>query len=205
MNRRTRLAFALAALLLAATYVFPLWKISLEAPQYPEGIGLYIWSDAITGVKPNDLENINGLNHYIGMQRIEPDAIPELRLMPWILGGLLALGLVGAAAGRRELLYLWTALFLVAAVAGLVDFYLWAYDYGHHLDPTAAIKVPGMTYQPPLIGSKKLLNFTAHSWPALGGVAAFVSLALGAVLSVATFRRVRQRRAAETHETLQVA
>ena len=203
MNQRARLALALAALLLAATYAFPLWKISLEAPQYPEGIGLYIWSDAITGVEPNDLENINGLNHYIGMQRIEPESIPELRLMPWIFGGLLALGLVGAATGSRRLLYLWTALFFIAAAAGLVDFYLWAYDYGHHLDPTAAIKVPGMTYQPPLIGSKELLNFTAHSWPALGGLAAFVSLGLGGVLSVVEIRRARHVQKAS--KTLQVA
>ena len=187
-----RLAFATAALLLGLAFAFPLWQISLEAPQYPEGIGLLIHLDTITGVKPNDLANINGLNHYIGMQTIEPDAIPELRWMPWIFGGLLALGLAGAASGRRWMLHTWTLLFLVAAVAGLVDFYLWGYDYGHTLDPMAAIKVPGMSYQPPLIGSKALLNFTAHSWPALGGWAAFAALALGLTLSALTLRRPKQ-------------
>ncbi|MCU0650108.1 MAG: hypothetical protein MUF00_19120, partial [Gemmatimonadaceae bacterium] len=58
----------------------------------------------------------------------------------------------------------------------------WQYDYGHNLDvENAPIKVPGMTYQPPLFGTKKLLNFTATSWPAIGGWAAFGALALAIV------------------------
>jgi copper chaperone NosL len=54
-------------------------------------------------------------------------------------------------------------------LAGLIDFYRWGYNYGHNLDPNAAIQVPGMTYQPPLIGYKNLLNFTAYSGPDVGG------------------------------------
>ena len=68
--------------------------------------------------------------------------------------------------GVTELLLLvWIILFVLFAIAGLVDFYLWGYDYGHNLSDDAAIKVPGMTYQPPLIGTKQLLNITASSWP----------------------------------------
>ena len=51
----------------------------------------------------------------------------------------------------------------------MVDFYRWEYNYGHNLDPTAPIRVPGMSYQPPLIGYKQLLNFGAYSIPAAGG------------------------------------
>jgi hypothetical protein len=193
MTTRSRLLLAVASLLRVLMYVFPIWKISLDAPQYPEGIGMSIWIDTVTGEKAHDLQNINGLNHYIGMKTIEPDAIPELKIMPWVIGGLIALGLLGAVTGKRWLLYAWVGVFVVAAVAGLVDFYLWEYDYGHNLDPTAAIQVPGMTYQPPLIGSKKLLNFTATSWPALGGWAAFASMFLG---MVAAFFEVRTAKAA---------
>ena len=60
-------------------------------------------------------------------------------------------------------------LFAAGALAGLADFYRWGYDYGHNLDPEAIIKIPGMSYQPPLIGTKQLLNFQATSWPASGG------------------------------------
>src|SRR5688572_31224379 len=79
MTRRSRLVIAFAALLLLALYVTPLWRIDLHAPQYPEGLGLRIWVNQIAGAEPNDLNSINGLNHYIGMHPIEPDDFPELR------------------------------------------------------------------------------------------------------------------------------
>jgi copper chaperone NosL len=161
-------------------YFVPLWRITLEAPQYPEGLGLQIMLTDVQGVNEFDLRNINNLNHYIGMKRIEPDSIPELRIMPWAIALIIALALAAAATGKRWLLTTWVAVFVLLAVAGLVDFWLWEYDYGHNLDlEHAAIKVPGMSYQPPLIGSKQLLNFKAHSWPDVGGWVAILSLLTG--------------------------
>jgi copper chaperone NosL len=200
MTPKTRITLAAAALLLGLAYVAPLWHIGLDAPQYPEGIGLFIWIDAITGQKPNDLQSINGLNHYIGMKAIVADSIPELRIMPWVVAALIALGLISAGAGRRGLLYGWAAALAVTSAVGLADFWYWGYDYGRDLDPTAAIKIPGLTYQPPVIGSKQLLNFTAHSWPGIGGWAIAAALLAGVVLCVIEFRRagttVALRRAA---------
>jgi copper chaperone NosL len=180
MTKRHRIIAAVAGLALVILYFTPLWKITLEAPQYPEGLGLYITLTDVRGIGEFDLRNINNLNHYIGMKRIEPDAIPELRIMPWAIALIIVLALATAASGKRWVLTTWVFTFLVLAVAGLVDFWLWEYDYGHNLDlETAAIKVPGMSYQPPLIGSKQLLNFKAHSWPAAGGWIAFLSLFAG--------------------------
>jgi copper chaperone NosL len=198
MRPRTRVLLMIASLLMAVAYAAPLWQIGLEAPQYPEGLGMSIWIDTITGQKPNDLNSINNLNHYIGMKAIVPDAIPELRAMPLIVGALIALGLLAAATGKRSLLYVWTVCFALAALGGLADFWIWGYDYGHNLDPTAAIKVPGLSYQPPVIGSKRLLNFTAHSWPGLGGAALAASLLAGVVLSF--LERCRNRRPASQPE-----
>jgi disulfide bond formation protein DsbB len=126
------------------------------------------------------------------MRTIDPASIPELRLMPYILAGAIVAGLLVALVGRRPLLYLWAALFTLGAVAGLGDFWMWGYTYGHDLDPHAAIKVPGMSYQPPVIGSKQLLNFHATSWPGLGGW--ITILVVGAVVTVACleWRRVRR-------------
>ena len=121
LSTRSRSLLAIAALLLAAVYFVPLWSVSLLAPQYPEGLGMRIWINTIAGAKPNDLENINNLNHYIGMKRIIPESIPELRLMPILVGVLLALGLAAAAAGRRALAQLWVGLFLLLSVAGLIE------------------------------------------------------------------------------------
>ena len=189
MRFLSRALVALAVLLIGVAYVRPLWHIALEAPQYPEGLGMYIWADKITGEKPQDLNSINGLNHYIGMKEIVPESIPELRLMPYLLAGLAALGVLVALTGSRKLLLAWVVLFALLAVAGLADFWKWGYEYGHELDPTAAIKVPGMAYQPPVIGSKQLLNFRATSWPALGGLALMASVVLGVAASLLDRRR----------------
>ena len=204
MTTRTRIITALAALSLLLVFAFPIWSVTLEAPQYPEGIGMEIWVNTVKGQSPHDLQNIHGLNHYIGMKPIEPDAIPELQYMPWIIGVLVVLGLAAAASGKRWALYTWVALFLIAAVAGMVDFWLGEYDYGHDLDPNAAIQVPGMSYQPPLIGSKQMLNITAHSWPALGGIITF--LAAGVSVAVAGVEWWRNRSENEvTDETSDTA
>jgi hypothetical protein len=189
MSKLSRVLVAVAGLVLALLYVTPMWRIDLGAPQYPEGLGMRIWVNQIEGAKPNDLQNINGLNHYIGMKAIHPDEIAELRFMPWVVAGLIAGALLVAVVGKRALLFGYTALYAAIAAAGLYDFWKWEYDYGHNLDPTAAIRIPGASYQPPLIGAKKILNFTASSWPDVGGVAAFVSLGLVLLVVVIEWRR----------------
>ena len=191
MRRSTRILILAACLGLAALYRAPLWHIGLKAPQYPEGLGMYIWVDRITGEKPQDLNSINGLNHYIGMKAIVPESIPELRFMPVAVAVLIGCGVLVAAVGRRPLLYLWTTVYGIGAVAGLADFWNWGYRYGHELDPRAAIKIPDMSYQPPLIGSKQLLNFHATSWPALGGWIAILLLLLLVILTCREWQRHR--------------
>ena len=188
MSRSSRLILALVALSMALAYPLPLWHIALKAPQYPEGLGLYIAINRIEGASRHDLSSINNLNHYIGMKVITPEDIPELRFMPYILAGLIGLGLVTALAGRRWLLAAWVGLFAAGALAGLADFYRWTYDYGHNLDPEAIIKIPGMSYQPPLIGGKQLLNFHASSWPASGGWILIAAMLIGTGLLVREFR-----------------
>jgi copper chaperone NosL len=195
MTRTSRLVVALASLLLLAVYVTPLWRIELVAPQYPEGLGLRIWVNQITGLKPNDLNSINGLNHYIGMRAIEPAAIPELQFMPQLLAAAVAAGLMVALVGRRWVLYAWAGLFTLGAAVGLGDFWKWGYEYGHQLDPHAAIKVPGMSYQPPLLGSKQLLNFHATSWPDIGGWIAILALVFVLGAAMLEWRRARAIRA----------
>lgn len=195
MARGTRLLLAGGSLALGLLYLTPLWRIGLRAPQYPEGLGLRIWINRITGAAPQDLESINNLNHYIGMRRIVPESIPELRYLPWILAGLIGAGLLVALLGRRTLLYAWLAVFAAGAVAGLGDLWKWGYDYGHQLDPRAIIQIPGMSYQPPLIGGKQLLNFHASSWPGTGGWIAIAVLLL--TLWIAIAERRRDRRIAE--------
>jgi len=185
MSRLSRTLTGIGALLLAALYVVPLWSIQLFAPQYPEGLGMRIRLTTVVGDRPNDLNTINQLNHYIGMKPIEPAGIPELRYFPIIVAVLIALGLLAALVGKRRLVIAWLGGLAAFGAAGLVDFWRWSYDYGHNLDfEHAVIKVPGMTYQPPIIGTKQLLNFTASSWPAVGAYIALIAFALGVVATV---------------------
>ena len=93
------------------------------------------------------------------------------------------------------MLVIYSMVIVACGLAALVDFYLWGYDYGHNLDPTAPIVVPGMSYQPPLIGSKQLLNFTAFSGPDIGG---WIFVASGIlILATLTFELYQARHAAK--------
>lgn len=169
----------MGSILLLSVFLMPIWTIDLNAPQYPEGIGLEIWVNKITGTNVHDLHNINKLNHYIGMKEIVPEAIPELSYMPYIIIFLSIFGIAASILKKRYLIIIWLSLILLFMSAGLYDFYLWGYEYGHNLDPNAPIKVPGMTYQPPLIGSKKLLNMTSVSFPAFGSLMIGITFILG--------------------------
>jgi hypothetical protein len=180
MTKLSRLLLAFASSLLLVALVLPLWRVQLVAPQYPEGLGMEIRANTVRGAKEHDLGSINSLNHYIGMKTIEPDEIPELRIIPWVFGALAITGAIAALVGRRRLTIAWLATFVAAGLVGLWDFYRWEYSYGHDLDlQHAIIKVPGMSYQPPLIGSKQLLNFVATSWPASGSIVLGLAFTLG--------------------------
>jgi len=181
MNKSSKILMGIAALLLLSLFATPLWRITLEAPQYPDGITMYIWVNKITGDTDYTLQNINILNHYVGMKYIEPDSIPELTYFPYIIMGMTIIGLLFSFIGNRKLVLTWVLTMVVLGVLGIYDFYLWEYDYGHNLDPNAPIKVPGMAYQPPVFGSKMLLNFNAISYPYWGGLFLGISMVLATI------------------------
>ena len=86
---------------------------------------MYIWINKIGGDTPGTLQNINILNHYVGMKYIEPDSIPELKYFPYVIMALSALGLIAAIVNKKWLYLSWTVLLIVLAALGIYDFYLW--------------------------------------------------------------------------------
>jgi copper chaperone NosL len=152
-------------LALVLSLFMPIWSISLDAPQYPEGLALQIWANKIAG----DVDIINGLNHYIGMKTLHTDDFIEFTVLPYVIGFYAILFFITALKGNQKMINILFIAFLLFGVVAMVDFWKWEYDYGHNLNPHAAIIVPGMAYQPPLIGFKQLLNFGAFSIPAAGG------------------------------------
>ncbi|AFU67704.1 hypothetical protein P700755_000692 [Psychroflexus torquis ATCC 700755] len=167
--------------LLLGLFLFPLWSITLEAPQYPSGIGMYINLDGLEGHEKHDIQNIDGLNHYIGMRKLpKQDEMWEFSVFPKVIGGMAILGiLIGLLGLFKKVSYKWflgwLVLMTVLGVMGIFDFNAWMTDYGTHLDPKAIMKMTDadgnpLSYKPPLFGSRDILNFTAHSYPAIGAI-----------------------------------
>ena len=171
----SRILLVVCAIGLCMVLVKPMWRIDLQAPQYPEGLRLLIYADKLAG----NVDIINGLNHYIGMKTLHTDDFIEFKILPSIIVFFITLFILIAIVGKRKLLYSLFAMFVAFGVIAMIDFWRWEYDYGHNLNPEAPIKIEGMSYQPPLIGTKVLLNFTAFSGPDIGG---WIFISVGVLL-----------------------
>lgn len=166
-------------------FLFPLWNIKLEAPQYPTPLGMDIYINDFADENPYDIKNINLMNHYVGMKYI-PESIPEFKIFPAVVITMAILGFLIGIIGRHKIYLVWFIVMVLLAAAGVYDFYLWEHDYGHDLDPKAIMKFTNpdgttMGFQPPLFGSKDILNFRAHSYPQLGAYFLAAGMALSAL------------------------
>ncbi len=165
LSNISRLFLLISAIGLVMVLFTPIWRIELDAPQYPEGLSLTIHAKGLQG----NVDIINGLNHYIGMQTLHNEDFFEFTVLPYCIIFFAMAFLLVAVANKRSWLNILFVLFVVFGIIAMIDFWRWEYNYGHNLNPAAAIVVPGMAYQPPLIGFKQLLNFGAYSIPDTGG------------------------------------
>lgn len=177
----------IGSLLLLGLFKFPLWNIMLGAPQYPDPLGMNIYISGIEGVKEFDIQNIDGLNHYIGMQKIpKPEDMWEFQIFPMVIGGMALLGVILGFLGffgkiNAYWFIGWFALMAVLGVMGMYDFNQWLVEYGTNLNPHAIIKLTNpdgslMTYKPPLFGYQRLLNFDVNSYPHTGAYMLFIGM-----------------------------
>ncbi|MFK5958358.1 MAG: hypothetical protein QM495_05725 [Lutibacter sp.] len=182
--RKDKLLMIIGSLLLLLLFVFPLWKITLLAPQYPEPLGLNIHITHLSdGNQFNDVNNIDLLNHYIGMAHLptdinvkkgEVEPFKEFVIIPIVVVVLTILGIIFGFIGNRKLYATWIGLLGISGIVGMYDFYNWLYIYGHVLNPNAILKITDkvtgemMAYQPPIFGFKQMLNFQVYSYPSTG-------------------------------------
>jgi len=174
-----RRLIALAALVLLPVFFFPvlpIWVMKLYAPQYREGLTLTIYTNTIKG----DLQNINTLNHYVGMRAIKTDDFDEFRYLPQALTAFGVLALLAALVNRRWLAFLGWLIFTAFSAYMFIDYAQWLWTYGHELDPRAALKLPA--FAPPLIGFKQMANFKVWSLPGPGTLLLGVAWALGPII-----------------------
>ena len=79
----SKILLVITALLLVISIFVPLWRIDLDAPQYPEGLNLMIYADHLGG----NVDIINGLNHYIGMKTLHKEDFVEFTVLPYVIAG----------------------------------------------------------------------------------------------------------------------
>ncbi|HKD11162.1 MAG TPA: hypothetical protein VKE50_03765 [Thermoanaerobaculia bacterium] len=171
-----------AALLLLPVYLTPLWKLTMFAPQYPDGLRLSIYSYKLVGGNGGqDIKEINVLNHYIGMRDLAAADFTEFQWIPFVVGALGLLFLRCAILGNMSTVVDVVVMYLYFGLFSLWSFAYKLYNYGHTLAPTAAVKVA--PFMPPLFGHRKLANFDVYSYPGTGSYA----LAAAAVALLGAF------------------
>jgi copper chaperone NosL len=165
----SRIALVLLVIPLALAFTQPLWRISLKAPQYPNGLWMEVYTHKVEGGNDGQhIKEINTLNHYIGMHKIDRGELADLDWIPFAVGLLLVLALRCAAIGNVRSLVDLVVLTGYVTVFAFGRFVYKLYVFGHNLDPTAPLKVKPFT--PAVFGTKQVANFTTTSMPQLGSL-----------------------------------
>jgi copper chaperone NosL len=178
LNAWSRLLLLLAAAAIVASIFFPLWKMHLVAPQYSDGLDLYIHSYKIVGggLNGQHLVEINTLNHYIGMAPIVQADFLEMRWMPFMFGLITLLILRSVVFGQMGNVIDLFAVYCYFGIFSIGSFWYRLYQYGHNLDPRAPMHIKPFT--PLLLGTKQIANFRESSYPELGAILLCVSVLL---------------------------
>jgi hypothetical protein len=178
LDFKSRLLLVVAAIVLLPSFFFPLWSLEFWAYQYPEGLNLYIYSHKLVGGDDgNDLNEINILNHYIGMAELEEEDFLELKWIPLAMGIFIVLALRAFIFGRIGKVLDVFMLFAYFGVFSLWSFWYKLHYYGHNLDPRASVKVD--PFDPPLFGFEQVGQFKVWSYP---GIGSYLLIAFGLIL-----------------------
>jgi len=188
-----RLILVALTIPLILTFTQPLWRISMNAPQYPDGLSMEIYAHKIEGGNNGQhIKEINTLNHYIGMHKIDRAELSDLDWIPFALGLLVVLTLRCAAIGNVRALVDLAVIGGYVGVFAMGKFVYKLYVFGHNLDPDAPIKIKPFT--PAIFGSKQIANFTTHSYPQLGSL--YIGMFFVGVLGLLGWHLIAGRRQA---------
>lgn len=164
---RGRWLLVLGAVCIGIAVFLPLWQIHLVAPQYEEGLDMYIYSYKLEGGNEGqDISEINTLNHYIGMQPIREADFTEMRWIPFFLGVFALLALRAAVFGKIGAVIDGLVLLVYFGGFSMWRFYYRLYTYAHDLDPRAPVDIE--PFMPALIGRNQIANFVQYSYPREG-------------------------------------
>jgi len=163
-HRYVRLGMLIAAgAFLVLSLLLPYWSITLHAPQYPQGLTVDVFAWKLTG----DVAEVDGLNHYIGMMKLEDAATLERAIAP-IAIPLLAALVVASFWIRGRWRWLAVSPVLLFPVIFFVDLYYWLRHAGNNLDPTAALSSSIKPFTPRLLGEGTIGQFSTVATLGLG-------------------------------------
>jgi hypothetical protein len=183
--RGPTLCFLGAIVALVASLFLPYWILELQAPQFPQGLRVQAYVNRLVGdVDPvtnsNDLDQLDELNHYVGMPPLDEGATLERSVS--IMAIIVFVGLLVAATYIHSK---WVLLLALPAVAFpfvfLVDLQFWLWNYGHSLDPRAPLSGAVGEFTPHLFGPSKIAQFDTNALPGPGLALAFLAAGLTAV------------------------
>jgi len=154
------LLIAAAATLLLVSVFLPYWQLELFAPQYPEGLKTVMYVNRVTG----DVEEIDHLNHYIGMRPLEEAASLERSASVFMIVALTLLTLATIFVHSPMALFCAVPAIVYPAVF-LADLYFWMRNFGLNLDPKAPLNKAVKPFVPPLLGTGSVGQFkTTAVW-----------------------------------------
>lgn len=171
-----------ARILILMSLFLPYWHMELHAPQYPENLHLVAYVNMLDG----DVEEIDGLNHYIGMRSLHEAAQLERSFGVFALIALVILLELAAYLHSR-----WAALLAVPVilfpVVFLLDLYLWMRHFGLNLDPYAPLSSAIEPFVPTLLGEGGIGQFKTVASPGIGLILA--TIASGVIMLSLFFHR----------------
>lgn len=172
-----------AAVLIIASMFFPYWTLHLNAPQYPSGLHATIGVTDVSG----DVAEIDGLNHYIGMRPLDDGGQFERSIAGFAIPAMA--GIAALAAIRRRRFWLLAIPAIVYPAVFTADLYYWLRDFGHNLDPTAALSNAFDEFTPTLLGPGRVGQFTTFSFYGIGFGMAFLASVLLVIAVIVRLRR----------------
>lgn len=165
-----RLLLVIAAGLLITSISQPYWGMELKAPQYPNGLKIRLFVDHLSGnpdTRLDEVREIDGLNHYIGMGSMYTAAPIERAIaVPSIV--IMAVLLVVVALVRRRWITLLAVPALSFPVVFLGDLAFWLHYYGQNLDPTAPFSSSIKPFTPSIIGASTIGQFDTFAYVDVG-------------------------------------
>ncbi len=166
--------FIASAVLLIISIFLPYWKMTLLAPQYPGGLEAVVYVNRLEG----DIQEIDGLNHYIGMRPLGEAAQLERSLSIYMIAAV-SLLVIGAIYIHNQYAALLTMPALLYPIVFMGDMYYWMRNFGLNLDPTAPLSSAIKPFVPPILGSGFVAQFETIATLEIG-----MYLALLASLSI---------------------